>query len=68
VRDRQNGRLVPPHNPAAWARAIEDLLDDPAAAARMGAAARVTAREEFSLARTVERTAELYRSLLPGRS
>lgn len=66
VRDRHNGRLVAPRNPSAWAAAIEDLLDDRAAAERMGAAARVTAREEFSLNRTIEQTAELYRSLLPA--
>jgi glycosyltransferase involved in cell wall biosynthesis len=68
VRDNQNGRLVPPRDPAAWAAAIEALLADRAGALRLGQAARVTAREEFSMARTVERTLMLYRSLLAASS
>jgi glycosyltransferase involved in cell wall biosynthesis len=66
VRDRQNGRLVPPRDSTAWALAIEDLLLDPGQAGRLGQAARITAREEFSLGKTVERTCALYRSLLEG--
>jgi glycosyltransferase involved in cell wall biosynthesis len=64
VRDNQNGRLVPPRDSGAWAVAIEELLTDRAAALRLGHAARITAREGFSMARTVERTLALYRSLL----
>jgi glycosyltransferase involved in cell wall biosynthesis len=64
ITDRVDGRLVDPGRPAAWAGAIEELLQDPAAAARLGAAARHTAREKFSLDRTVARTTGLYRSLL----
>jgi glycosyltransferase involved in cell wall biosynthesis len=63
VRSETDGLLVPPLDPAAWARAIERLLGDPALAARLGAAARETARVTFSLDRTVERTLELYRTL-----
>lgn len=66
VRDNQNGRLVSPRDPAAWAAAIEALLADRATALRLGQAARITAREEFSMARTIERTASLYRSVLAG--
>ena len=68
VTDRVDGRLVDPADPAAWAGAIEELLQDPAAAARLGAAASHTAREKFSLDRTVARTVELYRSLLQPRA
>jgi glycosyltransferase involved in cell wall biosynthesis len=67
VRDRVNGRLVAPLDPFAWARIIDELLADQDEAQRIGAAARVTAREEFSLAKTVERTAALYRSMVPSR-
>jgi glycosyltransferase involved in cell wall biosynthesis len=66
VRDNQNGRLVPARDPVAWAAAIEQLLTDQATATRLGQAARITARQEFSMARTIERTSTLYRSLLSG--
>jgi glycosyltransferase involved in cell wall biosynthesis len=68
INDNQNGRLVAPRDPNAWAAAIEHLLADGATAARLGHAARNTAREKFSLARTVERTCDLYRALLKGSS
>jgi hypothetical protein len=40
------------------------VLGDPALAAHLGGAARRTARETFSLDRTVARTLAVYRSLL----
>jgi len=40
IRDAENGRLVPPFDAATFARAILDLLLDPAQAARLGEAAR----------------------------
>jgi glycosyltransferase involved in cell wall biosynthesis len=64
ITDGLDGRLVPPLAPASWATAIEKLLADSALAARLGRAARRTARETFALDRTIERTAALYRSLL----
>jgi glycosyltransferase involved in cell wall biosynthesis len=64
VTDGVDGRLVDPGDPASWAAAIEELLQDAAGAARLGESARRTAREKFSLDHTVARTAELYRSLL----
>jgi glycosyltransferase involved in cell wall biosynthesis len=59
-----DGRLVAPRDPGAWARAIEDVLADPPAAARMGEAARVTACDRFALSRTIQRTIELYHTVL----
>jgi glycosyltransferase involved in cell wall biosynthesis len=64
VSDNHDGRLVPPGDPAAWAEAIEKLLTDGTTAARLGSAARTTAREKFSLRHTIEQTSSLYRSLL----
>ncbi len=64
IADGVDGRLVDPFAPPAWARAIEALLSQPADATRLGAAARHTARVTYSLERTVERTADLYRSLV----
>jgi glycosyltransferase involved in cell wall biosynthesis len=64
ISDRKDGRLVEPRDSTAWARAINELLADRAEAARLGDAARLTARVRFSLERTVQQTAALYRSLL----
>ena len=64
IRDGVNGRLVPPRDRGAWARVIEELLSSPAGAERLGEAARHTAREEYTLERTVERTVRLYCSVL----
>jgi glycosyltransferase involved in cell wall biosynthesis len=67
VHDGHNGRLVPPRDPAAWGLAIEQLLADPGTARRLGEAAQATARQEFSMARTIHQTSGLYREIL-GRS
>ena len=67
VTDGVDGLLVSPLDPAAWTEAITRLAADPGGAARLGEAARITARERFALARTVESTARLYRELIPGR-
>jgi glycosyltransferase involved in cell wall biosynthesis len=64
IADRRDGRLVEPLHPGAWARAIEELLQDEAAAGELGRAASQTARVTFDLRRTVERTGSLYRSIL----
>jgi glycosyltransferase involved in cell wall biosynthesis len=49
----QDGLLVEPHAPAQLASAIERLLEDPAVAARLGAAGRETARRKFAIENTV---------------
>ena len=59
-----DGRLVAPRDPAAWATAIEDALSDTDGIARMGEAARVTARVRFALSTTIRRTIELYHQVL----
>jgi L-malate glycosyltransferase len=64
VTDGVDGRLVAPADAAAWAAAIESLLAAPDEAERLGRAAQVTARERFSLALTIDRTAALYRGIL----
>ncbi len=66
VTDGTDGLLVPPGDPAAWGAAITRLAFDPALAGRLGQAARRTARERFSLDRTIDRTARLYQELLGG--
>jgi glycosyltransferase involved in cell wall biosynthesis len=64
VRHEVTGLLVPPLDSAAWAAAIDRVLQDGAFAARLGQAGRETARVTFSLERTVQRTLRLYRSLV----
>jgi L-malate glycosyltransferase len=66
IEDGVNGRLAPPRKSAAWAEIIEGMLTRPEISRRLGEAARHTAREVYSLERTVERTAQLYCSVLAG--
>lgn len=54
VVDGETGVLVPPENVAALARAITQLLDDPALITRMGDAARRRAASCFSMERYVD--------------
>ena len=60
-RDGTCGVLVPPGDHLGLARAIEDLLDDPARRAAMGIAARARAVEKFSWQATAAATVEVYR-------
>jgi glycosyltransferase involved in cell wall biosynthesis len=60
VRDGVNGRLVPPDDPGALADAIGALMDDPAAAATLGRAARSDVERHYTIDRMVERFEQLY--------
>jgi glycosyltransferase involved in cell wall biosynthesis len=63
IRDGRTGRLVPPADPAALARALLALLRDPESARRMGRAGRDYVLDRFDLDRHVEATARVYRSV-----
>jgi len=67
VRHHENGLLVPPLDRSAWAAAIETAATDQTLGPRLGEAARRTAREEFALDRTVERTLACYREVVGER-
>ena len=67
LEDGATGRLVTPRDPAALAAALAELRADPAARARLGAAAATTTRKRFSPARLLERTQDLYDGLLTER-
>jgi glycosyltransferase involved in cell wall biosynthesis len=58
--DGETGLLVPRHDPAALAVALERLLDDPALAARLGAAARQRVETRFAPDASVDRLVALY--------
>jgi glycosyltransferase involved in cell wall biosynthesis len=60
VVDERTGLLVPEHDPAALAAAIERLLSDPALADRLAAEARRHVDRRFSLERSASRLRELF--------
>lgn len=64
VRDGVSGALVAPRDPAALAAAISGLLDDPAAMARMGEAARVEHARAFTVEAMVQGNLAVYRELI----
>jgi glycosyltransferase involved in cell wall biosynthesis len=64
VQDGMTGFLVPARDPAALARAMRALLEDPTRAAGMGANGRARVVEEFALDRTAAAYDALYRRLL----
>lgn len=64
VREGENGLLVPAPKPDLLAAAILRLLDDSSLAHNLGAAARQTIMQSFSVERLVDETLSLYRRLL----
>jgi len=64
VRDGQNGLLVPPKDPTALARAIEQLVNNPKLRKEMGRRGRERVRREFSSEIVVAQTLDIYRTLL----
>jgi glycosyltransferase involved in cell wall biosynthesis len=66
ITDGATGRLVTEATPAAWSRALLELLGEPATAQRMGAAARQRIDEEFALKVVVDRYVALYRRMIAG--
>ena len=67
IRHGENGLLFDPGDATGLAAELERLLGDDVLRDRVRSAAIHTATEEFSLARTIERTERLYRDLLAGR-
>lgn len=63
VVDGETGLLVPPDDPAALARAIERLRDDPVAARAFGARGRAWVERQFGWERIIGALEALYRSL-----
>jgi glycosyltransferase involved in cell wall biosynthesis len=64
IRDQVTGWLVPDGDEAALTQRVVEALSDGASARRIGAAASAFVREELSVPRMVNRTADLYREIL----
>jgi glycosyltransferase involved in cell wall biosynthesis len=64
IKDGENGLLADTPDPSAFANAILLLLDAPPLAARLGAAARQTIEERFSVERMARETLDLYRRVI----
>ncbi len=64
VRNEENGLLVPVRNPQALADAIQRLVENPDERYRMGQMGRSLVVEEFSESIVVQKTLDVYRSLL----
>lgn len=67
INDGQTGRLVDPGEPEDLARAIADILDNPALAGRMGSAAQNLVERRHGLETMVRATEDLYDGLLNER-
>ncbi len=61
IESERNGLMVEPGNVEAIERTLERLLRSPAERERLGAAARATIAERYSLESSIERLAALYR-------
>ncbi|MBI2824159.1 MAG: glycosyltransferase [Planctomycetia bacterium] len=68
VDDGREALLVPPRDPAALAAAIRRYLDDPALAARHGAAARERALQAYAIQNTLKRLYCVYDRVLATRN
>jgi glycosyltransferase involved in cell wall biosynthesis len=67
IRDRVDGRVVPPRAPAAMADAIGELLADPAGRVAISLAARRRVENELSIDRQIAVFMAEYEALAPAR-
>jgi glycosyltransferase involved in cell wall biosynthesis len=66
VTDGETGLVVPSGDPRVLADGLQKLLDDPAFAQRLGAAARQRHKEKFTVKNMVNAYESLYSSMLPN--
>jgi len=58
--NEETGLVVPARDSDALVRAINQLIDDPALRARMGAAGRARVRDKFTLEKMVDQVMQVY--------
>jgi glycosyltransferase involved in cell wall biosynthesis len=68
LRDGHTGLLVPSNDPGALAAALGELMDAPARAAALGAAARSAVERQFSFDRMVKEFERIYLAELQARA
>lgn len=68
IEDRVTGRLVPPRDSAALARAIQELLENPMARKAMAQNGHQRVRERFTAERMVRETVSVFESALAERN
>ena len=68
IKDGETGVLVPFGDPDAFARAIEDLKNNPGLRTTLGQAARASAHTQFSAAKIVPRYEALYHRMCDERA
>ena len=64
VSDRNTGVLVPPFDPAAMAKAVEDLIDDAPERARLGANGRLWVEENLAWEKIAARYEEVFEAVI----
>lgn len=67
IEDGVNGRLVPPGDAAGFASALDELIAHPSEAARMGASARRTVEERYTMKRVAGIWMETYQQVVASR-
>lgn len=64
VRDRVNGRIIQPNNPAMLAESLEEVLKDRELARKYGREGRRIMEEEYNLKTALNKLVQVYESLL----
>jgi glycosyltransferase involved in cell wall biosynthesis len=68
IRSGENGYLAEPERPEQLAGLVADLLDDPVRVRELGAAARATVEERFSMKRMARELEAIYEQLVEHRN
>jgi phosphatidylinositol alpha-mannosyltransferase len=67
IRGDVPGRFVPPHDPAALARGLAEVLDDPERSARVSVQGRSAVAAEFDWPRVTDRIEQIYLEILEAK-
>jgi len=62
IEHQKTGLIIPPHDENAWVKGIESIIQDPAAASKMGELGRKTFEEKYTLEKMQQNLEEMYRT------